>query len=249
MATWSITPTDATINSSGVASFPSNTTNVDKLYVVTYTDDNGCVGKTTYTVPACPPPPPPTADCTSYSFVNLSPTTDETGANVIVASSLKSKGQLTFSSSSSSSWISFVRTDSDSSKYYYVCRATSFSGYREGNVTFTSSDGCEFVATMKQESISCDCSDIESSIVYENTYVPVPTWQTIDNVLLFSADTKGCGSVSAFCSSTSDDIFEEQGGNLVRVQEVVSNREYRVYANVLRFTGATTVRSCVVNNK
>lgn len=244
MATWSISPTDATINSSGVASFPSNTTSVAKLYTVTYTDDNGCVGETTYTVPACPPPPPTPTDCTTYSFSNLSPTTDGSGTAVRVASSLKSKGQLTFSSSSSSSWISFVRTDSDSSYYYYVCSATNYSGYRSGTVKFTSSDGCEFTATIKQEGKTCQCSDIESGIVYKNTYLPTSAQ---NNLLLFSADTQGCGSISAYCSSSEDSIFESDGDNLVKVVEVEANKKYEVRANVLNLPSRNPGRSCVVN--
>lgn len=52
MATWSITPTDATINSSGVATFPENTGTTSKNYTITYVDDNGCSVSTTYTVPS-----------------------------------------------------------------------------------------------------------------------------------------------------------------------------------------------------
>ena len=123
MATWSISPSDASINSSGVASLPSNTGSVAKLYVVTYTDDAGCTGKTTYTVPACDPPsPPPVADCASYSFVDNSPTQSATGnAPVAIATSSKSKGQLSIGSHDS--WITYVTTDSDSSRYYYKFKA------------------------------------------------------------------------------------------------------------------------------
>lgn len=247
MAEWSITPTDATINSSGVASFPSNNTSVSKLYTVTYKDDSGCTGKTTYTVPACPPPtPPPTPDCNSYSFVNKSATQPSSGNEpVVVATSSKSKGQLTFSSAGSDNWISYVRVESDSSKYSYYCKASdnSSGSYRQGTAVFTSSDGCEFMATMSQDGRECYCSDIESGIVYENTFVP--TTQT-SNVLLFSADTQNCGSISAFCSSTSDNMFEEQSGNLVKVVAVESNRKYEVRANVLKMSTSGR-RACDVN--
>ena len=53
MATWSISPTDATINSSGVANFPRNTGNNDKPYTITYTDNDGCSSSITYTLPPC----------------------------------------------------------------------------------------------------------------------------------------------------------------------------------------------------
>ena len=56
---WTISPTDgASINqSTGVASFSANTsTTEDKVYTITYTNDNGCTGSTTYTVKKSPPP-------------------------------------------------------------------------------------------------------------------------------------------------------------------------------------------------
>lgn len=56
---WTISPTDgASINqSTGVASFSANTsTTEDKVYTITYTNDNGCTGSTTYTVKKSQPP-------------------------------------------------------------------------------------------------------------------------------------------------------------------------------------------------
>ena len=55
MERWSINPGDASISNNGVASFPANTGTTDKVYTVTYTDDEGCTASTTYTVPACEP--------------------------------------------------------------------------------------------------------------------------------------------------------------------------------------------------
>ena len=52
MATWSISPTDATINNNGEATFPENTGTTNKDYTITYVDDNGCSVSTTYTVPS-----------------------------------------------------------------------------------------------------------------------------------------------------------------------------------------------------
>ena len=46
---WSITPTDATIDSNGNATITSRTTS-DKVYTITYTDTNGCTASTTYTL-------------------------------------------------------------------------------------------------------------------------------------------------------------------------------------------------------
>jgi hypothetical protein len=246
MAEWSISPSDASINSSGVASFPSNTGSVAKLYTVTYTDDNGCTGKTTYTVPACPPPDPPQpVDCNAYGFVDKSPTQPVAGnTSMVVATSSKSKGQLTVGSKDS--WITYVTTDSDSSTYQYKFKAASNTGgsYREGSVTFTSSDGCEFTAHMYQNGRTCQCSDIESGIVYKNTFLPTSAQ---NNLLLFSADTQGCGSISAYCSSSEDSIFESDGDNLVKVVEVEANKKYEVRANVLNLPSRNPGRSCVVN--
>ena len=50
MAKWSING-DASIDSNGVATFPKNTGTTDIEYTITYEDDNGCTGSTTYTVP------------------------------------------------------------------------------------------------------------------------------------------------------------------------------------------------------
>jgi len=246
MAEWSISPSDASINSSGVATFPSNTGSVAKLYTVTYTDDNGCTGKTTYTVPACPPPPPPPpVDCNAYSFSDKSPTQPVAGnTSMVVATSSKSKGQLTVGSKDS--WITYVTTDSDSSTYQYKFKAASNTGgsYRTGTIAFSSSDGCEFTAHIQQEGRTCQCSDIESGIVYENTYLPTSAQ---NNLLLFSADTQGCGSISAYCSSSEDSIFESDGDNLVKVVEVEANKKYEVRANVLNLPSRSAGRSCVVN--
>ena len=246
MATWSISPSDASINSSGVASFPSNTGSVAKLYTVTYTDDNGCTGKTTYTVPACPPPPPPPpADCNAYSFSDKSPTQPVAGnTSMVVATSSKSKGQLTVGSKDS--WITYVTTDSDSSTYQYKFKAASNTGgsYRTGTIAFSSSDGCEFTAHIQQEGRTCQCSDIESGIVYESTYLPTSSQS---NLLLFSADTQGCGAISAYCSSSEDSIFESDGDNLVKVVEVEANKKYEVRANVLALPSGHAARSCIVN--
>ena len=52
MATWSIDG-GASIDSNGVATFPKNETTSDKTYTITYEDDGGCTGSTTYTVPKC----------------------------------------------------------------------------------------------------------------------------------------------------------------------------------------------------
>ena len=245
MARWDISPSDASINSSGVASFPSNTSNVAKIYTVTYTDDAGCGGSTTYTVPACPPPPPTPVDCNAYSFSDKLPTQPVAGnTSMVIATSSKSKGQLTVGSKDS--WITYVTTDSDSSSYYYKFKAASNTGgsYRTGTVTFTSSDGCEFTAHMQQEGRTCQCSDIESGIVYKSTYLPTSSQS---NLLLFSADTKGCGSISAYCSSSQDSIFSSDDDNLVKVVEVEANRKYEVRANVLSLPSGHGARSCIVN--
>lgn len=57
---------DATITSSGVATFPKNTGTSGITYTITYEDANGCTANTTYTIPKC-------VDCQSaftYSTVS-----------------------------------------------------------------------------------------------------------------------------------------------------------------------------------
>lgn len=54
MATWSISPTSggASITNGGVATLPKNSGATDIEYTITYIDDNGCSGATTYKVPS-----------------------------------------------------------------------------------------------------------------------------------------------------------------------------------------------------
>jgi hypothetical protein len=65
--------------------------------------------------------------------------------------------------------------------------------------------------------------------------------------MLFSANTQSCGSVSAFCSSTASSIFQSDGDNLVRVEEIETNKKYAVYGNVKKYSEAGNRRSCTVN--
>ena len=78
MATWSISPSTASINSSGVATFPSNTSSSSISYTITYTDNNGCSSSVNYTVPSCSP-----SSCSvNFNVYNNSTTTIGVNDNV-----------------------------------------------------------------------------------------------------------------------------------------------------------------------
>ena len=115
-------------------------------------------------------------------------------------------------------------------------------------ITYEDEDGCK--TSIQYEvppcDIQCGCSDIESRIVYTNAYLPLPS-RTQRNVMLFSANTQGCGSISAFCSSEYSSIFDSDGDNLVRVEEIEKNKKYAVYANIKPYTDSGNRRTCTVN--
>lgn len=115
-------------------------------------------------------------------------------------------------------------------------------------IKYTDDDGCSTSIDYEVPPCDpqCECSDIEGRITYTNTYLPVPS-QIQRNVMLFSANTQGCGSISAFCSSTHSSIFSSDGDNLVRVEEIETNKKYAVYANVRPYREEGNKRSCTVN--
>jgi len=114
-------------------------------------------------------------------------------------------------------------------------------------ITYVDDEGCSSSVDYEVPpcEIHCDCSNIEGRIVYTNTYLPTPRVME-RNVMLFSANTQGCGSISAYCSSSASSIFYSDGENLVRVEELEANKKYAVYADVLPLRSSPE-RSCVVN--
>ena len=112
-------------------------------------------------------------------------------------------------------------------------------------IKYTDDDGCSTSIDYEVPPCDpqCECSDIEGRITYTNEYLPTTRER---NVMLFSANTQGCGSISAFCSSEESGIFESDGDNLVRVEELEVNKKYAVYANVLGI-GSNNERACTVN--
>jgi len=115
-------------------------------------------------------------------------------------------------------------------------------------ITYEDEDGCK--TSIQYEvppcEIKCGCSDIESRIVYTNEYLPLPS-RTQRNVVLFYANTQGCGSISAYCSSEYSSIFESDGDNLVKVTEIEKNKKYAVSANIKPYTDSGNRRTCTVN--
>ena len=143
MATWNSTPDVP--HTGGTFNFPQNTTNNDIVYTISYTDDNGCTASTTYLVPLC--------DCSVYGFVSRNISVDSSSVTQIVAESLSSANTLTFSSSKSSSWITFNKVETETlEKNMYICDITENTSQdkRIGSAVFTSNDGCEFTAIVMQ---------------------------------------------------------------------------------------------------
>jgi len=68
MATWTITPNDASITNDGMATFPKNTGETDNTYTITYVGDDGCSASMTCKVPAASKCQPVTCTCDDLSF-------------------------------------------------------------------------------------------------------------------------------------------------------------------------------------
>jgi len=145
MATWNSTP-NVPHTDDGTFNFPKNTTDDDIVYTINYTDDSGCTASTTYTVPTC--------ICDKYGFVDRHYQLSSDSGSGVVALSSVSAGTLTFSSSKSSNWISFVSVQGGGMINAYVCsiEANNTGVERVGYAVFSSLDGCEFSGTVTQSS-------------------------------------------------------------------------------------------------
>ena len=92
-------------------------------------------------------------NCSVYGFVSRNISVDSSSVTQIVAESLSSANTLTFSSSKSSSWITFNKVETETlEKNMYICDITENTSQnnRIGRAVFTSNDGCEFTATVRQ---------------------------------------------------------------------------------------------------
>ena len=119
--------------------------------------------------------------------------------------------------------------------------------YKEYRITYRDDSGCTSYITYEvppATPMECTCANVESKIIYEHTHLDT---SAESNVLLFSANTRGCAAVSAYCSSTEDSIFTSTGDNLVRVVEKEEWKRYEVRANVRSLPSGAAQRSCVVN--
>jgi hypothetical protein len=124
-------------------------------------------------------------DCDKYGFWDMGAIEGASGNEGIgVAWSEFSAGQLTFSASESDYWIVFNEANNDGSKYYYICHALDNpGGYREGNAVFTSSDGCKFTATVKQNGKTTDVKINLSNCSYESNYTVLRVTATADKAV------------------------------------------------------------------
>ncbi len=160
MATWSSTP--SVPHTGGTFDFPENTGTKPKVYTIIYTDDNGHTVSTTHTVKSC--------NCGRYGFIDRNTSVASSSGTPIVAESLSNADTLTFSSSDSSNWITFNRTETFGNKIY-ICNVTENTGQdiRIGFAVFTSSDGCEFTATVTQNGQAQETYEIGYTLTSTST--------------------------------------------------------------------------------
>jgi hypothetical protein len=142
MATWNSTPNVP--NTGGTFNFPQNTTDDDIVYTINYTDDSGCTASTTYTVPSC--------SCGRYKFFDLGTEVAASGGTQALCYSTVKESALVFDAAKSADWITYTRIQSGREYQSYICTVSPNENSLEriGDAVFTSSDGCEFTASVTQ---------------------------------------------------------------------------------------------------
>ena len=150
---WSITPTGATIDENGNATFPKNTSPNEIVYTITYDDE--CSASATVIQNG--------AECEDFNFT--SPSSSETlsftsHSNVLIATTDKDFCDLVVSGSLPDFITSTSKTQSNTDKEYRANINANMSGsQRNGKVKFIPTDtdfDCSFSATVVQDSVTCD---------------------------------------------------------------------------------------------
>lgn len=146
--------------SDGKATFPANTsTTTDNVYTITYTDDNGCVETTEYTVKKCVP----SCTCTASAGGNV---------QCEASTSLISVGSYT-SNNCSGSWSATHKSGANFLYDFSFSNGTISAKVQQGSTTSTQSgtytigiDNCTHDVTFTQEKCAsiCKCEDLGLSV-------------------------------------------------------------------------------------
>ena len=214
---WSVNPNSGVTGGDGTFTFPQNTTTQDIVYIVTYTEGNKKCSKTV-TVKGIGS----TRCCENIEAVviNTIPSGGTSEGNVTVATVTS---VCPFSNISVSSPTIGVTT-SENSIVVTNCSENTNSGATEHNIyiSYSGSD-CKTIKVIQNGAgIRCDCSDVYKMIapvsrIYDNN--------AHSNIMIASADTQGCGEVSASTDSTM-----LVGGELRRQE--VSDGVYKFWADI-----------------
>jgi hypothetical protein len=166
MATWNSTPNVP--NTGGTFNFPQNTTDDDIVYTINYTDDSGCTASTTYTVPSC--------SCGRYKFFDLGTEVAASGGTQALCYSTVKESALVFDAAKSADWITYTRIQSGREYQSYICTVSPNENSldRFGHVVFTSSDGCEFTASVTQSGQVQQTYEIGYTITSTSTRFKTP---------------------------------------------------------------------------
>ena len=166
---WSITPTDASIDENGNASFPKNTTSSNKRYTIAYSGTDSTGGtfscETTYVVPICG------CDCSSLSLTGKTDISKDGGSNIAIGTLSKASCMKNVRASSSEFWLSNLSVSSNDIK---ATVAANTSDERSGSVIVTvDKDGggtCEKTMTIKQ--VACAHADETITIRLYRSSIP-----------------------------------------------------------------------------
>lgn len=150
MATWTITPNDASITNDGMATFPKNTGETDNTYTITYVGDDGCSASMTCKVPAESKCQPVTCTCDDLIFDGSQvsfPLTGGTQTKEITSSC----GEITVSSN-----VAWCTATTDGNVITLTARDNS-SGYesRTGTITVMQDGQCNKTFSVYQTYADC----------------------------------------------------------------------------------------------
>ena len=140
MATWSITPSTASIDGNGLATIPKNTSDSPITYTVTYNDGNGGSGQVTYVVNPCPT----TCSCDSFNITST----------ITIPSSGGSSGSI-------GSWVGNCPPEVKTKPDWVTVHVDSDHSIWIDTTENTSSDSREDFVVFSYDGVSCDDKKLE----------------------------------------------------------------------------------------